>query len=293
MDKPKRRWGDRRDARWVREADPMHTFMPYLMPKRTDSEAFIRETIDLTPINAYLEKKNADSPTFKYTFFHVIACALAKCFYLRPNMNRFIAGRRLYERNDITLAFVAKKVFSDKGGETLIYLRAREDDTLDAIHERIWEKVSRVRKENADEGSTMDALGILAKLPRPVLQLVMWTLNALDYFGRVPKALIDGDPNYASIFITNLGSIKLNAGYHHLNNWGTNSFFTVIGEKRMAHVVDKEGNDSIREVLEIGLTVDERIADGYYYAKTVKLLKHLLAHPELLERPIKEEVDYE
>ena len=188
---------------------------------------------------------------------------------------------------------MAKKVFSDKGGETLIYLRAREDDTLDAIHERIWEKVSRVRKADADEGSTMDAMGILAKLPRPVLQLVMWTLNVLDYFGRVPRALIDGDPNYASIFITNLGSIKLNAGYHHLNNWGTNSFFTVIGEKRMAHVVDKEGSDSIREVLEIGLTVDERIADGYYYAKTVKLLKHLLAHPELLERPIKEEVDYE
>ena len=293
MHKSKRRWGDRRDARWVREADPMHTFMPYLMPRRTDCEAFIRETIDLTPINAYLEKKNADSPAFRYTFFHVIACALAKCFFLRPYMNRFIAGRRLYERNDVTMAFVAKKVFSDRGGETLIYLRAREDDTLDTIHGRIWEKVSRVRGENADEGSTMDAMGILARLPRPVLQLVMWTLNALDYFGRVPRALIDGDPNYASIFITNLGSIKLNAGYHHLNNWGTNSFFTVIGEKRMAHVVDREGGDSIREVLEIGLTVDERIADGYYYAKTVKLLKHLLAHPELLERPIEEEVDYE
>lgn len=293
MDKPRRRWGDRRDARWVREADPMHTFMPYLMPKRTDSEAFIRETIDLTPINAYLAKKNAEDPAFKYTFFHVIACALAKCFMLRPCMNRFIAGRRLYERNDITLAFVAKKVFSDKGGETLIYLHAREDDTLDTIHERIREKVTRVRKENADEGSTMDSLALLAKLPRPVLQLVMWGLNVLDYFGRVPRALIDGDPNYASIFITNLGSIKLNAGYHHLNNWGTNSFFTVIGEKHMTHLVDKDGGDSIREVLEIGLTVDERIADGYYYAKTVKLLKHLLAHPELLERPIKEEVDYE
>ena len=58
-------------------------------------------------------------------------------------------------------------------------------------------------------------------------------------------------------------------------------------------MVDREGNDSIREVLEIGLTVDERIADGYYYAKTVKLLKHLLAHPELLEHPLKEEVDDE
>ena len=293
MDTPKRRWGDRRDGRWVREADPMHTFMPYLMPKRTDSEAFIRETIDLTPINEYLAVKNAGDPAFKYTFFHLIVTALAKCFALRPAMNRFIAGRRLYERNEITMAFVAKKVFSDKGGETLIYLHCAPEDTLDTLHDRIWQKVSQVRRENADEGSTMDSLGLLAKLPRPVLQLVMWGLNVLDYFGRVPHALIDGDPNYAGIFVSNLGSIKLSAGYHHLNNWGTNSFFTVIGEKHRAHVVDREGNDSIREVLEIGLTVDERIADGYYYAKTVKLLKHLLAHPELLEHPLKEEVDDE
>ena len=48
-----------------------------------------------------------------------------------------------------------------------------------------------------------------------------------------------------------------------------------------------------REVMDLGITLDERIADGYYYSKTIKLLKYLLQNPELLETPAKEEVDYD
>jgi hypothetical protein len=42
--------------------------------------------------------------------------------------------------------------------------------------------------------------------------------------------------------------------------------------------------------VEIGVTIDERIADGYYYSKTVRLLKYLLQNPELLEQPFETEV---
>ena len=48
----------------------------------------------------------------------------------------------------------------------------------------------------------------------------------------------------------------------------------------------------MRDSIDLGLTIDERIADGYYYSKTVRLLKKLLAEPELLERPLNEEVEY-
>ena len=41
----------------------------------------------------------------------------------------------------------------------------------------------------------------------------------------------------------------------------------------------------MKDSVELGLTVDERIADGYYYAKSIRLLKKLLDNPELLERP--------
>ena len=54
MDNAKRRRGDRRDGRWLREEDSLHQITPYLMPNRADNEAFIKEQIDLTAINAYL-----------------------------------------------------------------------------------------------------------------------------------------------------------------------------------------------------------------------------------------------
>ena len=117
----------------------------------------------------------------------------------------------------------------------------------------------------------------------------MW----LDKHGWVPKDMVATDPYYSSVVISNLGSIKLRRGYHHLTNWGTCSLFCIIGEKKNPHSSTKAASVSMRETLELGLTIDERIADGYYYSKSVRLLEYLLTHPEELERPISEEVRYE
>ena len=121
----------------------------------------------------------------------------------------------------------------------------------------------------------------------------MWILHKLDFYGRAPYDLVKTDPNYATCFVTNLGSIKLKSGYHHLSNWGTNSIFVVVGEKKLSPFYDEKGNVTMKETIDLGLTLDERLADGYYYSKTVKLVKYLLENPHLLELPACEEVDYE
>ena len=292
MGDTKRRWGDRRDGQWLRNEDSMHQITPYLMPNRADNEAFIREQIDLTAINAYLAEKNAGESDFKYTLFHIIVAALVKTVTLRPRMNRFIQGRRLYQRNELSAAFVVKKQFTDSAHEALAFIRFTQEDTVDSVHAKIRDEVRVNRKAGSVDNST-SAMDALCKLPRPLLRFIMWLLHGLDFLGKVPYGLIRTDPNYATLFLSNLGSIRLNAGYHHLNNWGTNSIFVTIGEKHPAPFYDAEGRVELREVLDLGLTLDERIADGYYYAKTVKLLKYLLQHPQLLEAPAKEEVLYE
>lgn len=286
VEERKRRFGDRRDGRRIRGLDPMHVFVPYLMPNRADCEAFISEQIDLTNMLQYLEKKNAAGLENKYTFFHVIAAAMVRTLALRPRMNRFIAGRRMYERDRISIAFVAKKQFSDDGHESLLFLDFGKDATIDTVHNRIMEEVTSARSGKIDNSTNF--MGILGKLPRFLLSFVMWILRTLDFYGKAPYFLVKEDPDFASVFISNLGSIKLNAAYHHLNNWGTNSVFVVIGERHKAPVYSADGAAEIRDVLNIGITLDERIADGYYYAKTVKLLKRLLQDPSLLERPIEE-----
>lgn len=197
----------------------------------------------------------------------------------------------MYQRNTLSLAFVVKKKFADNGEEALAFIEFDENTTMDDVRKKIAAEINSCRGEQVDNSTA--GMDMLRKLPRPILRFVMWCLHKLDYYGRAPYSLIKTDPNHATCFITNLGSIGLKAGYHHLSNWGTNSIFIVVGEKKMTPFYDEKGNVTMKETLDLGLTLDERIADGYYYSKTVKLLKHLLHNPQLLDTPAKEEVDYE
>ncbi len=290
-EKRKKRWGDRRDGTVVRDMDALHILMPYIYPNKTDNEAFISERIDLTPTNEYIARKNQELAEGEpYKFFYILLAALVKTVTLRPKMNRFIKGGRLYQRNDLSLAFVVKKQFNDEAEEALAFIKFDENTTLDDVRIRLGEEIHACRGDRGDNST--DQMEIITKLPNFLLRFAMWVLHKLDYYGHVPYDLIKTDPNHASVFITNLGSIGLKSGYHHLSNWGTNSIFVIIGEKKMSPFYDENGNVTMKETIDLGLTLDERIADGYYYSKTVKLLKHLLAHPELLELPAKEKVDY-
>lgn len=292
-EKIKRQRGDRRDGRLVREGDSMHQFMPYLLPNRADNEAVAVERIDLTQAVAYLDAKNAQNPEFKYTLFHFITAALSKTIILRPKMNRFIIGRRTYERNDISFSFVVKKMFTDDAHEALATLITDKEDPqplIEQIHGKICKFVYGVRHENKSEGAT-DTMDVLTKLPRWLLQFFTNIIFKLDFYGKLPKALSDVDPYESTVFISNLGSIKMSASYHHLTNWGTNSIFLVIGEKHKEPFFEDDGSYEMRDCLNLGITLDERIADGVYFAKSIRLLKHLFAHPELLDAPAAEEID--
>ena len=291
MEQEKRRRGDRRDGRLLRELDSLHFITGIIYPNRCDNEAYISERIDLTAINAYLARKNETETDFPYTMFHLIVAALLKTITLRPKLNRFIVNSNFYQRNEISAAFVVKKQFSDKGAEALAFLHSKEDFTVEDVHEYIRSQVQECRSEKVD--SSTENMDILNKLPRWLGKTAVKFIMFLDKHGWVPKDMVATDPYYSYVVLSNLGSIKLKCGYHHLTNWGTCSLFCIIGEKKMSPFFDENGHVVMKETLDLGLTIDERLADGYYYSKSVRLLKYLLEHPEELEKPLKEEVRYE
>ncbi len=292
MEQRAKKKGDRFDGYWLRdEAPALGQFMAYLMPNRADNEAHINVDIDTRPLDAFLAKKNAGRTEDKYTYFHLFLAAAVKCFVLRPRMNRFISGNRLYMRDHISVSFVVKKKFEDKSEEGLAYKKYGEEDTVDTLHESIMEEIHQCRREDVLDNST-DMMTKLLKLPRWLLHIIVNILFALDRKGKVPYDLIKADPNYSSIFMTNLGSIGLDSGYHHLNNWGTNSFFCMIGKKHLEPEWHEDGSCTVRPVISLGLTLDERIGDGFYYAGTVRLLKKILENPDLLEQPFSTPVEF-
>lgn len=291
MEQKKKKWGDRSDGVWLKDIPPMNRIMPGIMPNRADNEAFISLDLDLRPIEAYLAKKNEGRTEDKYTFFHIISAAIGKAFVLRPRMNRFICNYKVYQRNDITVAFVVKKQFSDKSTEGLAFLKYDEKETMDSYHQKIMKVIHSNRRDDFDDTST-GAMNIITKLPQWLINLIVKIVLWLDKRGWAPQSLIGTDPNHASIFLSNLGSIGLEAGYHHLVNWGTNSCFIVVGKKYMKMEYRKDGTSDLHEVIPIGITLDERIADGYYYSGTVALVRELLTHPELLDLPADTPVEY-
>lgn len=285
----KRKWGDRRDAKWLRDLPSMNLIMPSLMPNRADNEAYVSVDVDMRPLEAYLAKKNEGRETDKYTFFHLVAAAVAKAFVLRPKMNRFVCNNKIYQRNDVTVAFTVKKQFDDKAEEGLAFFTYDPKDTIDTFHGKIMKAIHTARHETDASTGVMD---LIKKLPHWVMVSIVKFVRWLDKFGLAPQDMIATDPNHAAVFLSNLGSIGLECGYHHLVNWGTNSCFVVVGRKHMKKYYDKDGNEDLHEVLPLGVTLDERIADGYYYSGTVALVKELLAHPELLELPADAPVEY-
>ena len=287
-----KRLGDRRDATLLRNTDAMHFIMGIIYPHRADNEAYIAERVNLEPIKAYLAGKNVEGIPFKYTFFHVILTALVKTVTLRPKLNRFYANENYYQRDKVTAGFVIKKEFSDGSEEAVALLEAKPDATIDTIHQEIYQRVHATRNEQK-KNTTDNSMDILNKLPRFLSKAAIRFIRWLDRHGWCPDVLIGDDPNYSSVFLSNLGSIKLRSGYHHLTNWGTCSLFCVIGEKKWTPLYDTHGLVEMRETVDLGLTVDERIADGYYYSKSIRLFKYLLEHPALLEQPMNTEVEYD
>ena len=287
----KKRFGDRRDGRLIRNLDGLHAVMPHLMPHRADAEVYLAAEMDVTEALDYIRRKNEGEEEYRATLFHCFVMAVAKTVWMRPRLNRFVSGRRLYQRDEITMGFVVKRRFEDRSEESLMVTTAREDWTLSEVTRKIVGKVHQVREQ--DSFGVDGALNAVGRLPRWLIALIVWGYRTLDFFGRAPKSLAAGDPNYATVLLSNLGSIRSPAVYHHLNNYGTNSILVTIGTIHKKEVFREDGSRTARDIVDVGITLDERIADGFYFGRSWKIVQHLLAHPELLDRPLKEEIDFE
>ncbi len=286
-----RKWGDRYDACRIRDIDGLHHYMAWLMPERTEAEVYINEKIDVTELLDYIKEKNKAGER-KVTVFHCVIAAVARTVKMRPLLNRYISNKRYYMRHEISMGFTVKKKFTDHSEETLMIYKPKDEENLCAITDRLTPKVKEAKKEK--DGQSVDGmLNVVKKLPRPIMALFMWFINFADRHGLMPKSFSSVDTNYCTVLLSNLGSIKCDAVYHHLNNMGTNGIVITIGEIHKENVIDENGESHIRDVMNIGVTLDERIADGFYFAKSLKLIKYLFKNPQLLDKTLGEEIEFE
>ena len=282
---------NRKDAKFVKTSGTARLI--YYLKERMDADVYINKKIDVTNLVKYMKKKKVKDPTT--TYFHAFSMAAAKIIYNYPKLNRYIINKRCYERNDVTLSFVAKVDFTDNAEEMLCVLKVDKTDNIDNIRDKIKDKVDKVR--NNTKSGTDDTISILDKLPNFLLSIVASVVKWLDRHDFLSKKFNDNLIYNSSIILSNLGSIKCGAIYHNITNFGSNSILMTIGNIHKEPMVNEKGEIEVRDVVEFGVTLDERIADGVYFSKAVNLLEYIIKNPELLEdhanEKIKEKKDFE
>lgn len=273
----KRKFGDRRDGFRVKTGG-FERFLYFLKPRRSESEVYILREIDVTNLKKYYEKKKEKNE--KITYFHLFSTAIAKTIYNNPLLNRFVINGNYYDRNEVTLSFVAKTSFTDEAQELLTVIRVSEDDNVDSLSKKILGDVTKIRGNKTSK--TDDFVNLLGKIPKFVMRFIVWIIKKLDNYDLLPYSLTKNSIYHSSVILSNLGSIHCGGIYHNLTNFGTNSAIVTMGEiTEKAKVID--GKIEKRYVCEFGITLDERITDGVYFAKSVNFLEYILNNPELLE----------
>ena len=286
----KRRWGDRKEGRRLRTLQAMPTLVPFIMKTRADAQNHFEDVIDITNIERYLDEKHREGFT-DMTLLHVILAAYLRVLSERPGLNRFVAGQRVFTRNNVECVMTIKKELSLESPDTCIKVEFDPRDSIYNVHKKFQKTVKEAISDNTDFDKTM---GVLKKFPRFFFRFVMRILCFLDYHGMLPAGLLKVSPFHGSMIITSMGSLGIPAIYHHLYDFGTLPVFISYGSIFSADAIKRDGTRERHHFVTFKVVTDERTCDGYYYASAFKRMKRYLLHPEILDQTletVKEDID--
>ena len=282
--KIKRRWGDRKEGRKLRTIDPMAKITPYIMRRRSDSQNFFTEKLDISEAEKFCrEQTRAGKKNF--SMLHVIIAAYIRVVSQRPAINRFVSGQKIYARNNIEVLMTIKKKMALDGEEACIKVVFEPTDTVYDVYDKFNKVVEENKGDDADGNDTEQLASILRYMPGWLLRFFVIFLNWLDYHGWLPQFILDLSPFHGSMIITSMGSLGIRPIYHHIYDFGNLPVFVAYGAKQHGVKLDDDGNVKKYRYIEMKVTTDERICDGYYYASAFKMMKKLFENPHVLENP--------
>ena len=287
--KRKRRFGDRKEGRKLRTLDPIKRAMPYIMPKRSDSQNFFTEKLDIAEAEKFC-REQIKAGRKNFSLLHVIIAAYIRVVSQRPAINRFVSGQTIYARNNIEVLMTIKKKMTLESEDACIKVVFEPTDTVYDV----YDKFNKIVEENKGEGegnATENFAKILNYIPRFLLRFVIWFIKTLDYYGILPKFILDLSPFHGSMIITSLGSLGIRPIYHHIYDFGNLPVFVAYGAKQRGVKMNDEGEVVRYRYIEMKVTTDERICDGYYYASAFKMMKRIFENPSILENPPEQVVE--
>ncbi|HHV41443.1 MAG TPA: 2-oxo acid dehydrogenase subunit E2 [Clostridiaceae bacterium] len=274
----------RSDGKVVKGEDPLIRMTPFIMRGRNEAVIYFPRSYDIEAIQTFIQDQRARGK--RITLFNIIAASMLQTIFRRPKINRFIAGRRLYEHNDVSILYAVKARMTDDALESIAKVEFNPDDTIYDVAERMKSNTDMIKDGKLKTDDKF--IHFVSKLPRSILQFALWIIRLMDFYGIMPKALMDAIPLYSSVYISHIGSVGADAPFHHLYEFGTTSIFITIGRVYEAPYKNKDGELEWRQTVDLKFSIDERICDGFYLIKSMKVFDKFMNNPSLLELSPKE-----
>ncbi|MBQ7737459.1 MAG: hypothetical protein IJT62_06450 [Oscillospiraceae bacterium] len=277
-----KRAGDRREGRQIRTLSPWERMTPYFLRRREDALCTLSDSVEVSGIEKWLREKRQEGWA-GLGFLHLLVAAYVRTVSMRPAVNRFISGRRMYARSEIQVVLNVKRSAAASAAESCVKVSFSPTDTVFDVYRRLSEAIDGVKADVA-VGQAERIASILNRLPRPLVRLAVGFMRALDYFDLLPRGWLDASPFHGSLTLVDLGSLGIVPAAAALPDVGNVPCAISFGAKRKA----KEPDGSVaveRHYVDYCITVDGRIADSYYFASAFKCLKYFLKNPVHLELP--------
>ena len=280
-DRYTKRIGDRREGRQIRSLPAYNRITPFLLRRRSDATCFLSDSIEVSGVEKWLREKRSDGWA-NLGFLHLIVAAYVRTVSMQPGMNRFVSGRRIYARNDIQVVLPVKRSASVTATETSIKVSFAPTDTVFDVYRKLTAATDEVRADISMSEPEKLASSLM-RLPRGILRMAMSIFRLMDYFDWLPRTWLDASPFHASVSMLDLGSLGIPPADPHLADFGNVSCAVSFGARRKVHESDGTASGVERHYVDLRVACDERIADSYYFALSLKCLKYFLRNPALLE----------
>ena len=278
-----KRASDRREGRQLRSLPAYSRIAPFILRRRSDAQCTLSDSLEVSGIEQWLREKRSEGWS-KLGILHLFVAAYVRTVTMRPGINRFVAGRRLFARNDIQVVLSVKRSASIDATETSIKVSFSPTDTVFDVYRRLTNAMDEVQADLTVSPPERIA-NTLIRAPRFLLRLAMTGIRILDYLDWLPRSWLDASPFHASLEVVDLGSLGIMPADPHIPDFGTISTALAFGAKRRVMEPGPEGNAVERHFVDYRVACDERIVDSYYYASALKCLKYFLKNPSLLELP--------
>ena len=262
----------------IKDITPFASFMPYVMVERNDSQNTITDSFDVSPTEKLIREMRAEGLD-AFGVMHVILASYVRMVSQRPKTNRFNRRQKVWGRNDITVSLTIKRKMSLEGEDTTVKMHFTPDMDIYDVYRVVNQSIEIAMQPN----DTDKTAKVLCYIPGLLLKFVVKMLKTLDYFGLLPKFLIEASPFHCSMFITSMASLNIPPIRHHLYNFGNCPLFIAFGAKRTVYDFTDEGEPYKKKVIDFVVNMDERTTDGYYWASSLKVFKNCMAHPEILK----------